>query len=307
MITAVAHLRRVAGALLALALMVFGALSSTGHAVAAQSQVLFVSVVDADGEPVTDLDLGEVVVQWDDEECETLDLARTSLPVRVTVFIDNHLNVVLSYMREGTKSLLDALPADIEAGLLTISGRPRWITRHTTDRDELARGLDLISFGSRDPSRYLDAWAEAASRLDDDTERQYLPVFVMVAVDGPDGSAITQGRYDQMKERMVDNLATWHTLMVTYQGEPTPRGDPALIATEMGKVTRGTFRAVGYNAFRPLLRQLGRDIARKHTRATHQYRVTYVPPDGASERPTISVEVTRPGITLILTPDGNVP
>ncbi len=81
----------------------------------------------------------------------------------------------------------------------------------------------------------------------------------------------------------------------------------ALIAIEMVKVTRGTFQVFGLNDFRIRLLRLGRDIARKHTRARHQYQVTYVPPDGASDRPTISVTVTRPRIGFILTPDGNVP
>ena len=309
MITPTAGLRPLTGALLALALIVFGAPLSKSQVVLAQNQ-LFLSVFDrVTGEPVTDLKPDEVVVQWDDEDCETLDLAPISLPVRVTVFIDNRGGRFLWTVREGTRDFLDALPADVEVALLAISGRPRWMTRHTTDRDELARGLDLIPDGTGTPSRYLDAWAEAASRLNDDKARQYLPVIVIVAKDGPEASRITQGRFDQMKQRMVDNLATWHTLMFTYVGRPNPRGIVVRMAIEMGEVTRGTFQVVGFNSFGTQLLRLGRDIARKHTRARHQYQVTYVPPDGASDRPTISAKVTRPGINLVLTmtPDGNVP
>jgi len=307
MVTSVACRRPLTGALLVLALFVFGAPWSTSQAAFAQNQTLFISVVDSNSVPVTDLDLDEVVVQWDDEDCETLDLAPISLPVRVTVFIDNGEETeALQHMREGLKGFIAAIPQDVEIALLTIAGRPQWITRHTADRTELARGLNLVVHYTGSATRYMDAWVEEASRLNDDTESQYLPVIVMITGDGPEGSSITQGRYDQMKQRMVDNLATWHTRV--YTGNGRGAADQAQIGIEMGRVTRGTYEALGIaNAFRRILPELGQAIARKHTRASHQYRVTYAPPDGASHRPRISVEVIRPDVNLILTRDGNVP
>ena len=74
MITPTARLRPLTGALLALALIVFGAPWSTSRVVSAQSQSLFLSVTDASGEPVTDLTAEELLVQWDGEDCETLDV-----------------------------------------------------------------------------------------------------------------------------------------------------------------------------------------------------------------------------------------
>ena len=302
----VARRRHVVGALVAVALTVFGGPWRTTQVVRAQSQALFISVLH-DSQPVRDLDLDEVVVQWNDEAGETLDLEPVNLPVRVTVLIDNGGDArdALQHMREGLKGFIAAIPSDVEIALLTIAGQPRWITRHTTDRAALTRGLNLVVPDTGTSTRYLDAWVEAAKRLDEDTESPYLPVIVMVAGDGPDGSSITQGRYDEMKRRMVDNLATWHTRMFTGSGRSA--ADQAQIAIEMGKVTGGTYEALAVdNAFRRALPELGRDIARKHKRASHQYRVTYVPPDAASKA-SISVEVTRPGLDLIVTIDGNVP
>ncbi len=308
MITSVARLRRVAGALFALVLILSGAPWSMGRAVSAQNQVLYLSILDANGEAVTDLGPDDVVVQWDGEDCETLDLEPINLPVRVTVLIDNaeDTRAALQHMREGLKGLLDAIPEDVEIGLLTLARQPRWITRHTTDRAELASGLDLVTPDYGTSARFLDGWLEAADRISDDAERQYLPVIVMLAGDGIDASTITQGRYEEMRERMVDISATMHTRLFTSIGNAA--APQAQMGIEMGELTRGSYEALAVpTAFRTQLPELGREIARKHGRTSYQYRVTYAPPDGASDRPAISVGSTRPDLIIIPTIDGNVP
>ena len=163
MTTSIAPLRRVAGALLALALMLFGAPLNPNHALLAQSYELYVSVVDFNGDPVTDLEPDELVVQWDGVDCEMLDLELVSLPVRVTVLIDNaeDTRAALQHMREGLKGFVDAIPQDVEIGLLTVAAQPRWITRHTTDRTELARGIDFVTPDFGTSARFLGRLARS--------------------------------------------------------------------------------------------------------------------------------------------------
>ena len=308
MITSVARLRRIACALFALApFVLFGAPWSTGQEVSAQSYVLFVSVVDLNGDPVTDLAPDELTVQWDGEDCETLDLERVSLPVRVTVLIDNAEDTrdALQNMREGLKGFVAAIPEDVEIGLLTLARQPRWITRHTSDRAELARGLDLVTPDFGTSARFLDGWVEAANRLSDDAERQYLPVILMLSGDGNDASTITQGRYADMRQKMIDVAATMHTRM--FAGIGNVAASQAQMGMELGNLTPGSFESLATaSTFLTQLPELGRDVARKHDRVTNQYRVTYTPPEGASTQPNLSI-VTRPGLQLIPTANGNVP
>ena len=73
-------------------------------------------------------------------------------------------------------------------------------------------------------------------------------------------------------------------------------------------MTRGTYEALAASTgFVSLLPELAADIARKHKRVSNQYRITYTPPEGASEQPAISVGTTRPSLELLPTIDGNVP
>lgn len=87
--------------------------------VSAQAQQLCLSVTDASGEPVTDLTAEELIVQWDGEDCETLNVEPINWPVRLTVYVDNGAGgrEALQNMREGLKLFVDALPEEVEVGL----------------------------------------------------------------------------------------------------------------------------------------------------------------------------------------------
>ena len=305
-----ARLRPVTGVLLAVALMIFGAPWSMSQVVSAQNQTLFISVTDADGEPVTGLEPDDLQVTWDDTVCETLDFEPFNWPVRVTVFVDNGegSRSALQDMREGLKLFVDAIPEEVEVALLTIGSQPRWITRHTADREELVGGIDLITPDAGSAARFLDALIEEAGRLNDDEERQYFPVIVMVATDGPEGSTGLPRRLDEMLQRMVENSATVHTRMLST-------GDhfealQVQVGVRVSEVTRGTYEALAIgNAFRTMLPELAQEIARKHTRVSNQYRLTYAPPDGASAQPAIRIALSDDYADATMSPtlDGNLP
>ncbi len=306
MISPTARLRPLAGALLALALIVFGAPWSTNQVVSAQAQQLFLSVTDASGEPVTDMAAEELRVQWDGEDCETLDVEPINWPVRITVFVDNgeDSRAALQDMREGLKLFVDAIPEEVEVALATIAGRPQFVTRHTSDREELARGIDLIVPDTGVAGRFRDALIEEAARLDDDEERQYFPVIVMVANDGPEGSTTQQQAYDEMVERMIAASATVHTRMFSNGGP----GRQVAVAMNLREATGGSYETLAVSTgFRRMLPELGQDIARKHRLVSTQYRVTYAPPDGISNPSAMGISTSRQGVNLVPTLDGNLP
>jgi len=244
--TPIPRRRPLTGALLALALIVFGAPWSTSRVVSAQNQTLFLSVTDANGEPVTDLTADELVVRWDGEDCETLALEPINRPVRLTVFIDNHGGGRAAHqdMREGLKLFLEAIPEDVEVALATLAGRPRFVARHTTDREELAGGIELI-VPEAGASTFRDALIEEADRLHDDEERQYLPVIVMIAGgDNPEGSTSLQRAYDEMLQRMVDAQATVHTRMFMDSTKRGVRGQQVQVGMNLSEVTGGTYESI---------------------------------------------------------------
>jgi len=282
----------------------------SNQVVQAQEQVLYLSIVDSSGTPITDVDENEIVVQWDGEDTETLEFEQPGWPLRVTVFIDNSNAAIpaVPQMREGLRAFLTELPGEVEVGLATIAGRAQWVAEHTADRAELERGIGLIVPNTGSSADFLDALIEEGGRLDDDNDREYYPVIVMLSADGVEGSSSQQGRFDEMVNRMIMNSAEVHTLFfVSGQGSGA-----AAIQVQIGEAlaqnTRGSFeRFAAASGFVNLLTELARDLANKHRMVSNQYRVTYRQPRNPSAQPAIGVATTRDGLNLIPTLDGNVP
>ena len=294
--------------LVVLALLIC-ALPGFERAAAAQSQSFFISFTDTDGVPVTDLALEDVVVELDGELGETLRLEPIDWPIRVTVFVDNGANTrpMLDDIREGLGGFVEALVPDVEVAIATTGGRPQFWAEHTTNRAELTDAIGVLSPAIDGAATYLDALYEEAERLHDDEVGEYFPVIVMVSTNGPEGSTRVRDRpFREMMERLLASSATVHTMMFTHSaisGAPQMRW-----GIDIAEATGGGYRGLSSaNGFRTLLPQLAEDIARKHRLMSNQYRVTYRPPEGISERPSVRVLTTRTGINMVPTRDGKVP
>lgn len=300
---------RFAGSALAGALCLLGA----SLPAEAQEHTLYVSVTDGDGNPVTGLTQDDVTVRWDGENVQTTGFEAFGWPVRLTVFVDNsrHGARSVEHMRDGLRALLRELPDEMEVALLTTAWQARWITPHTSDRAELERGISVITPDTNAPARFIDPLAGEAARIDEDDDREYYPVVVMVGAHLVDSSTSQQGRVDRMVERLVDNAVEVHTLQFVTPSTFTHRraviGDP-VIGEVLVPITRGSFEEItDRRTFVEKLATLGRDIARKHRVVSSQYRVTYRQPGNPSPQPAIDVVTERQGLHMIPTLDGNVP
>ena len=301
-----------AAVLVALALIACGA-PWTSQVASAQTASLFISVTDTDGVPITDLMPEEVIVESDGQQRPTLNLEPIDWPVRVTVFVDNGLASppALDHMREGLKLFVEALPQEVEVAIATMGGRPQFWARHTSDREELMDAIGVVVPEMDGAATFLDALYEEAERLHEDEEGEYFPVIVMVATNGPEGSDRVRERpFREMMERLFANKAVVHTRMFTISSISGVKqgGDQIRWGIDIGEATRGSYEALSTaNGFRRLLPQLAEDIARRHRLVSTQYRLTYEPPEGATDQSLIRMLTTRAGMAMILTRDGNVP
>ena len=307
MLTPLPRLRPARTAPLVAALCLFAAAPGAQ----AQEHAMFVSVTDGEGNAVTDLTAEDIVVQWDGENLETTEFEAAGWPVRLTVFVDNSDPAVsanaVPQIREGLRTLLAELPPEIEVGFLTLARQPRWITRHTFDRDELVEDIANISPDAGSAATFNDALVEEANRIHDDDDREYYPVIVMVGTDGADGSRSQQGRIDRMVERLGENSAEVHTL-VLMTGRLGAGSMAAGVGEALAPITRGSFERIAVtSAIVEKLTDLGRDIARKHRMVSRQYHITYRQPRNPSDQPRIGVATELPGLQVIPTIDGNVP
>ena len=274
----------------------------------AQEEVVYVSVVDSVGVPVTDMTADEVIVRWNGQTAETVEFVRLGWPVRLSVFLDNSHGAYASVtdMREGFQLMLEGLPEDVEVSLSTIGRQVRSITEHTTDRAALTEGVGLVARDTGSGPRFLDALVEAVNQIDDDDDREYFPVIVVVSADGGDSSSSQQGRVDNMIRQIQENAVEIHVLLFMSgdgQGAAAIQGQ---FGNVLGQNTGGSFETVTISSgFRGLLQDLGNQLATKHSLLSNQYRVTYRPPSESS-RPAITVVTTRPRVRMTSTLDGNI-
>lgn len=278
----------------------------------AQEQTLYIAFTEPDGAPVTDMTIDEVIVQWDEVLCEIVALEPIEWPARVTIFVDNatESESALPDMREGVRRLVQALPPSIEVGIASLSGRPQFRVRPTTDRDAVNDAIGvLVSEGGA--AAFFDALYEEAERVEHDRERQYLSVAVMVAVVGAEGSRRTRPEaMETLMDRLYETGMVVHTMLFTtpYGLAGTLGRAQARWGTDMAAATRGRFEEMTVSTrFRAALPELAADIRRRHRLTRHQYRVTYRPPEDASDQPRVQVGTTRVGIATLPTDNGNIP
>src|SRR5687767_3785844 len=157
------------------------ALALAPAALAQQTFQFFLSAADATGARVRNLTIDEISVAESGRPVRIVKLEPITWPVKVTVMVDNGLGTgtLLTQYRNGLKGFFDALPAGVEASLLTLAPQPRWIVRPTNDRIQLAKGADQIA---PDPggARFVEGLIEAADRIENENkdQRRYFPVIV---------------------------------------------------------------------------------------------------------------------------------
>ena len=306
-------LRFLTGSVFALSLVVCGAPWGTSQVAWAQNQSLFVAYTDSEGAPFTDMEAKNVIIQWDEVECEIVELEPINWPVRVTLMVDTATGSVPFQpdMRAGIRLFLDALSPDIEVAISTIGGRPQRLIEHTSNREELSDAVGRIA-SAGGASTFFDGLYEEAKNVADDRDREYFPVVVMVAVGGAEGSSRYRGKATQeTMDRLNASGGAVHTLLLTGLSGPGERSAGRAAQAQWGSdfavASRGSYEPIADpSLFRTRLPELAEKLSRKHTLVSNQYRVTYKPPRGASDQPRIQMSTTRIGLTMLATDNGNI-
>jgi hypothetical protein len=303
--------RRVVAAgapLLALLLLVVGDFRLQAQ----QQGQLYISVLDADNNPVTDLEPGDLTVVVDDVDCRVVKLEPTSKPMKLTLMVDNGpvLTKELATYRTALKAFFEALPPDLEISLYTMNPQPRPVVRPTTDREKLLHGVDLIAPDSG-AGMFFDALVEASDRVEKDKTDHY-PVMMMVASDFGRNSSAMDRDFERLQKRIVQKAITVH-FVILHGGGDRVNSVAGALQTEVGlQVTRlsgGRYENIAAaTRLVTLLPEFARQISESNLRQTHEYRITYERKDStAPQRVSASLSRLRIGVQAKLSVDGHMP
>lgn len=297
-------------------LVVAGALL-TAPVHAQQSIQLFLSAVDGDGKPVTDLRAEDVAISVDGSVCTQTRFEEINWPVKLTLMVDNgpvH-NDALRQLREALRLFIAELPTDMEVTLVSTDPAPRFIYKPGSDRVKLLSSLDLLIPDSGAP-KFIDALAEAADRINKDKadknkeKGNYFPVMMMVGSSGVEGSNPRDYQITKLFKQVMDNAITIHVVMQQSSNRSTDIAsgtNQIEVGLRLTQGTGGRYEAINSETrLSTLLPEYGKQIARSHQRQSHQYRITCQPTGGGQPK-QIMANTTRAGLSAALTLDGRIP
>lgn len=294
-----------------------GALAAAPSLGAQQAIQVFLSAVDGDGKPVTDLRAEEVNILVDGAVCKTTKYEEISWPVKLTLMVDNgpvHTDA-LRQLREALRLFVAELPTDMEVSVVSIDPAPRWIYRPGNDRIKLLSSLDLLIPDQGAP-KFIDAMAEAADRVDKDKKDKnkekgnYFPVLMMVGSAGLEGSNPRDYQVNKLFKQVADNAITVHVVMQqsSQRSADIASGTNQIeVGLRLTQMTGGRYESINSETrLSTLLPEYGKQIAKSHLRQSHQYRITCQPTGGGTPK-QIGANTSRSGLSAALTLDGRIP
>jgi hypothetical protein len=117
--------------------------------------LVFISAIDANGAPLTDLKPEEVAMTENGVAGKVASFDRYNLPIKLTIAVDNgqESTTALAAIRTGLTGMVEALPADVEVTLITMAPQPSMFVKPTTDRTQLTRlGSAICSSSTQNAS-----------------------------------------------------------------------------------------------------------------------------------------------------------
>ena len=183
---------------------------------------LFVSVLDEQGAPVSNLAADEFVVEEDGVEREVLRAGPARSPMQVAVLVDTSASAAFAVrdIRNGLERLFPILADRNDVALITFGGPPRVIVESTGRIDRLRDGIGRI-FSFPDSAAFLlDALMETARGFE--RRESPRPVIVVVATEGLDYSRYDAGR---IRDAIGESAVATHVIVLQERANTALRAN----------------------------------------------------------------------------------
>ena len=275
----------------ATALAATGAIDSVRAQSNEREQTVYVSALDASGNPVEDLSVSDVIVREDGRTREVLSVTRATDPMDVALLVDTSSVAVpdIQDLRRGVVAMINALGEPHPVALVTLGARPTVVVDYTTNRERLTEAAEGLFALSSDSGTRLDAIVEVAQGLQQRESAR--AAIVPIVFDGAETTRFYSGDVIRALER---SGATLHAVTV---GQFVNTGrEPARSLSEVWE--RATRVSGGQrvlirtaNALDTVLERVGHELS-------SQYLVTFGRPDSLIPPEELEITTDREGVTL---------
>jgi len=153
----------------------------------AQTRTAYVSVLDKNGFPVTDLGPGDFVVKDGGKNREVVEAGITNVPLRIALVIDDNGTGIFRY---GVLKFIERLQGRAEFALSTVTGQHQKLVDYTADANLLTAAIGQLNArpGTNDGGQLLEGIFETAKDFQKRKTRR--PVIVVLTVGGEEHSTL---------------------------------------------------------------------------------------------------------------------
>jgi VWFA-related protein len=274
----------------AIALTAALALPSIADAQAKPTDI-YVSVVDAKGEPAPGLTADDFRVREDGTAREVLKAGAATQPLTVAFLIDDSqaASPALQMMREAVGVFITSLAGKAEMSVVSIGERPTIVVDYTTDQKRLKDGANRIFPRSGAGAYLMDAIVDVSRGMQKrEAARPVIAVLMM-----ENSVEFSNRHYDNVLNELARSGAALHVVALgqpsgSLSDELRNRDHVVAVGTERTGGRRENVLALTAAASK--MKQLAQDLL-------NQYVVTYARPETLIPPEKIEVSVARPGLT----------
>lgn len=273
-------------------------LATAGTPADPQTRRVFVTAVDGNGAPVTDLTAADFTVKEGGKAREIAKAGPANGPMQIAILVDDNGTGIFRY---AVGKFIEALLGRAEFAISTVTGQTLKIVDYTGSAQSLSEAIGKLSArpATNDGGQLLDGISETA--LDLEKRKAGRPVIVALTVGGEEHSPVPA-------HHVLDNLrqsgASLHVLLVVntaLRSQATAPNAAALLGPNMnlGEVLGdGPKQSGGHRDEIIAATGIAGGLQKLADALKHQYAIEYSLPEGVKPSDKLSVTVKRKGVTL---------
>jgi hypothetical protein len=284
---------------LAAALATLIALAVPAAEAQTQRRVLYVSALDAQGQPVTSLAPEDLRIREDGVAREILQVGRPEEPLHLALLVDTSeaMTRYVQDFRTALKAFVARFPAPHQLAYITLGERPTIVTEYSPGPNAVAREVDRLFARPGAGAYVLDAIGDAARGLQ--KREAARGVIVVLAASGVEFS---NRSYEPVLEALeASGAALW---VVTVQEGGGTVADIRNQEYRNREIVydRGTRESGGRHEILLSPMAATEAMTKLADRLLAQFAVTYARPTTLIPPEKVTVEAVRPGLDVRGTP-----
>ena len=252
---------------------------------------VYVSVLDAKGEPATGLTAEDFRVREDSTAREVLKAGPATEPLTVALLVDDSqaTTPATQMIREAVDAFITALSGKAEISIVTFGERPTIVADYSTDPIKLKDAAKRIFPRAGAGAYLMDAIVDVSRGFKKREAKRPVIAVLMMESD----VEFSNRHYDNVLKELQTGGGTLHVVALgvppgSMSDEIRNRDQVVALGTEHTGGRRDN--VIALTAAAPRMKQLAAEL-------THQYVVTYARPDTLIPPEKIEVTVSKPGLT----------